>query len=339
MAERKSAKRKLSSSSIFNPGFYYSDNTFAGGQNIQNCNALSSNRCWNCWDNIERSTSISIPYNRTQEKKFVFHGRFCSLGCAKRYIISKWTHQSLTKMIWLNEAAREVFKIPRPEFVPPSPPMESLKELGGPLTREDFRAKIAQGKCLRSITYPFITFPMKLYEEEKGVEEASKIFAGNDLFALYVEKRAREGNRTEGASTQQPPPPSLPTTSKKSKTKPMQSARPEGHAAAVPKITKTLSKTSKSPKKRPRPLEDLSAPTALPQNANVVGRPSDRKNAGSKLKTSSRKGKRTRDSQQVAAQNNKKQSKGHAKMKRSKKSKLSTTPAVRNTLLNYVLKQ
>ena len=356
MVDRKCFKRKLSSSSIFNPGFYYSDNTFASGENIEDCNALASSRCWNCWDKIKPKKSISIPYNRTQEKKFVFHGKFCSLGCAKRYIISKWTHQSLTKMIWLNEAAREVFGIARPEFVPPSPPMESLKELGGPLSRNEFRQKIAKGKCLRSITYPFITFPMKLYEEEKGVEEASKTFAGNDLFALYVQKRAREQDGVKDACSHKLSENTQSKTSAKTKGPAITGNKPpkkkqnsiddarQVHASLLPgqKSTTKHSKRRQQPKKRSRPVDDGNVSTAPPKKGKQLRRDSDPQTIVHKptgacktSNTNNQKGKRTRDVH-TAASKSKKKLKEDPKSKRCKPSK---APSARNTLLNYVLKK
>lgn len=245
---------KSNDPSILNSQLFYSDEPYTSTQTNQNTDINKSKRCWNCWDDIPVSKGISVPYKRTNENQFVFHGKFCSLGCAKRYILNTWSHQSLTKMIWLNEVASEVFQIVSPELIPPSPPVESLQELGGPLTREAYRDMIEKGRRMKAIQYPLLTFPMKLYEEEKCVDEAAKTFATDNVFEQYVQQKECKGVSEAAAAeaksntkTKKPRPRSkpksraLPNPKAKAKTKPKSKAKPKAKAKPKPK-TKAKSK-------------------------------------------------------------------------------------------------
>ena len=184
--------------SIQNTKLYYTPNE--GVPNLKNfeTNCTKATRCWNCWDTLSAQKKyISVPFSRTTQNEFVFHGKFCSLGCAKRHILNKWSHQSLIKMIWLNEAAYEKFKIPNADVIPPAPPPESLIEMGGCLTRQQYREKIKEGACMQTITYPLITFPIKVYEEEKCVEDAAQVFASEDQFEQFVNSKIQSEQKSK----------------------------------------------------------------------------------------------------------------------------------------------
>lgn len=86
---------------------------------------------WDCAQFQNESIPLILSYNPLN-KEYTGMGHFCSPNCALSYLYSmnisqseKWTSKGLMNSFWKN--------------ITPSPPRESLKMFGGPLSIEQFR--------------------------------------------------------------------------------------------------------------------------------------------------------------------------------------------------------
>lgn len=179
----KAKKKKMSEKSIY----YHPCNDKVQKQSVLPIDSTASKRCWNCYELIPSSRKpIRVPYEKASDGQFVFQGAFCSLGCAKRNVIDTWCHQASTRMLWLNHAARQVFEIENPEAVQAAPPKQSLREFGGPLTRKEFRKRVANGYATVLLVKPLLTFPMKVLNETESIRAAAKGLACISLFEVHT---------------------------------------------------------------------------------------------------------------------------------------------------------
>lgn len=167
--------------------YYHPCNDKVQKQSVLPIDSTASKRCWNCYELIPSSRKpIHVPYEKASDGQFVFQGAFCSLGCAKRNVIDTWCHQASTRMLWLNHAARQVFEIENPEAVQAAPPKQSLREFGGPLTRKEFRKRVANGYATVLLVKPLLTFPMKVLNETESIRAAAKGLACISLFEVHT---------------------------------------------------------------------------------------------------------------------------------------------------------
>jgi len=81
---------------------------------------------------------VPIPrYHDSLKNTYYVFGIFCSINCAKAYIIEHDVSISNTRMLYFISMCRTVFDIHYP--VKPAPPRVRLKMFGGDLTPEKFR--------------------------------------------------------------------------------------------------------------------------------------------------------------------------------------------------------
>ena len=178
------------------PSLYYSDTVSYGSTDATDVNCARSTKCWNCTYQLPKAF-VSIPYETTPTHEFRMFGAFCSLACAKRYVIENWVHQASTRMMWLNAVARSKYNIPHPEIVPAAPPRQSLRIFGGPLTARGYQQRVKQSRPTALLYKPFLTFPMKLLDETQSIRVAAEDLACLSLFETH----------TAGLREQKPPPP------------------------------------------------------------------------------------------------------------------------------------
>ena len=99
--------------------------------------------------------TMPIPIPRFHDtSKNVYHvfGIFCSINCAKAYIIEHDVSISTTRMMYFISMCREVFNIRHP--VKPAPPRTRLQMFGGDLTPEQFKRNAETVSCI--LRPPFI---------------------------------------------------------------------------------------------------------------------------------------------------------------------------------------
>jgi len=122
---------------------------------------------------------IPIPrrYDERLNKYFVY-GIFCSINCAKAYILEHEQSISTTRMLNFVHMCRSLFGLR--EAVKPAPPRIRLKRFMGALTIEEFRQNF---KTITSHVDepPFIHTPLVISEtRDKQSETTCQILSGNE---------------------------------------------------------------------------------------------------------------------------------------------------------------
>jgi hypothetical protein len=122
-----------------------------------------SSHCLHCCHPFD-TIPVPIPrrYDDRLNKYFVF-GIFCSINCAKAYILEHEPAISTTRMLTFSTMCREVFGLREP--VKPAPPRIMLQCFGGSLTIEQFRKSFKYVTSI-SIEPPFLQNSMLLREEK-----------------------------------------------------------------------------------------------------------------------------------------------------------------------------
>lgn len=122
--------------------------------------------CWHCCHTFETPpVPIARTYD-TKERSFIVFGNFCSLRCAKGYLVDNPTFESSQQLNMFSKMAREVYG---QTDVPIAPPRIALQMFGGPYSIEAFRDKPISAMLLSP---PFITSYM-VVEERQNISNAS----------------------------------------------------------------------------------------------------------------------------------------------------------------------
>ena len=150
-------------------------------------------------------------------------------------------------MLWLNEAACTIFGIPNPESVPAAPPPQSLRVFGGPLTRKDFRSRIASGRAVACLEKPMLTFPMKILDETESIRDAAQELSCISLFETHTQS-IKASDAPAPSPAPDPPTPDPPAPPKPPAT-PEAAPAPEPAPAPPPKKTKIKKNINKKKKK------------------------------------------------------------------------------------------
>lgn len=129
--------------------------------------------CWNCCHPFT-SVPISIPRSTQIINTKTYHevyGVFCSLNCAKKFLLEKDTHDKQQLLMQLNDLCVEVYGMaPQDVFnAKEAPPRIFLKMFGGHLDIDEYRIKSLKTRCLL-VTPPFVSHAM-LLEEHSGKRE------------------------------------------------------------------------------------------------------------------------------------------------------------------------
>jgi len=122
-------------------------------------NAHTSVACWHCCHTFA-GDSIAIPsYYDTYARKYVVHGNFCSLGCAKGYIMASPTADSAYFTSLFTQMARELYGVCE---VHAAPPRMTLQFFGGPYSISKFRSVETRATLIEA---PFVTSHMVVEEK------------------------------------------------------------------------------------------------------------------------------------------------------------------------------
>jgi len=117
--------------------------------------------CWHCCHPFE-GDSIAIPsHYDTFERKYVVNGNFCSLSCAKAYIMASPTADSAMLTSLFTQMARELYGV---YIVHAAPPRITLQMFGGPYSISKFRASETRSTVIDA---PFVTSFMVVEEKHE----------------------------------------------------------------------------------------------------------------------------------------------------------------------------
>lgn len=193
------------------------------------------------------------------------------------------------------------------------------------------------------ISYPLITFPMKLYEEEKSLAKATQTFSAKDSFQAYVARKEKEKKQQNASHAPEQPTSHAPVKRKALQANnPIHQKKPKTGETPVSKRKRENSNNESPAAKVARSRQYPAKKTDTRHNA-----PTTRTQIGSNAKTKAKdKSTKTKPKSKTKCKRNTKsktksraQSPAHTH-KPSKKKKTTTVPTLpnRNTLLNYVLK-
>ena len=150
--------------------------------------------CWHCCHSLPAGAQpICLP-NTYDRKKGVFHvyGFFCSIHCAKAYLMEHSGFASGEKLLLLHYLAAKHFGHSG-EVVTPAPPRHRLKMFGGDLSIEAFRQEHVY--FTKTLSPPLISTP-EVYERR---------LAGINLDARpHADSKLIENPPTAASAAQEP---------------------------------------------------------------------------------------------------------------------------------------
>lgn len=122
-----------------------------------------------CWlDHATFDTiPVSIPMSIDEHKRrYKMTGIFCSVSCAMRWLMERYSRVNPTRVQHLLHFAANVFGVEATD-VRPAPPPSFLKDLGGHLTVDEFRRRGTVCTHLRIVEPPCVSYPMVLEENAR----------------------------------------------------------------------------------------------------------------------------------------------------------------------------
>ena len=134
--------------------------------------------CWHCCHPYTGDTYHIPRLYDTSENIYHVYGNFCSLNCAKAYLLNLPFFEKEQHMYVFMRMARELYKM---DNVIEAPPKESLQMFGGPFSIEEFRAK--HHRCVVQHP-PFVSYCMIVEE---------KIVTAQTLQAEQIERSSVRG--------------------------------------------------------------------------------------------------------------------------------------------------
>lgn len=157
-----------------------------------------------CWHDGHAFDTVPIPivnhYDPEANQYFVF-GVFCSVNCAKAYIIEHDPFISSTRMLMFNHMMTQVFKHKLP--IKPAPPRIRLSIYGGQLNLKQFRAHFRH--IHSSVVRPPFTSASQFIVETKHVTTSTVPDASTQGANIYEHFIAKQGDTTKPPATTQSP--------------------------------------------------------------------------------------------------------------------------------------
>jgi len=134
------------------------------GRGGEQWSAPTASACWHCCHSFD-TPPVPLPRSfDTHERNFVVFGNFCSLRCAKGFLVESDIFDSPFHLSMFTKMAREVYGLTE---VVAAPPRFALSLFGGPYTIEQFRDNAKQAVLL---VPPFVTSYMVVEERRHAVE-------------------------------------------------------------------------------------------------------------------------------------------------------------------------
>lgn len=130
------------------------------GELVPSWPSVTSIHCWHCCHPFS-TTPISVPRIFSTSRTYEVYGVFCSLNCAKKFVLDRGGYDQTQVLMQLNEICVSVFGLPANEVysAKPAPPRFFLTMFGGHLTIEEFRAHSLYCHTLL-IMPPFVSHAM-----------------------------------------------------------------------------------------------------------------------------------------------------------------------------------
>lgn len=127
-----------------------------------------------CWHDGHAFEGNVYPIPKSfdcREGCFIVWGCFCSLSCAKAFVLERSGFDVPTQLVLLERMAREIYGI---ENIEPSPPRLTLDIYGGPYSLSRFRT--LSKTCTSSIiSAPFISTYMVVEERDLSTSQISAL--------------------------------------------------------------------------------------------------------------------------------------------------------------------
>lgn len=116
---------------------YFTDELDCGNEIL-----MSPYRCYHCHHNFNNKPFfLPIDYN-SELNRFKVTGNFCSPNCVKTYALNSKIYQN--RIYLIGQMYRKLYG---PNYtIKPAPPIQTLKEYGGKLSIEEFRANFDNSK-------------------------------------------------------------------------------------------------------------------------------------------------------------------------------------------------
>ena len=123
---------------------YHTDEFYAGKEII-----MSTFRCYHCHHNFNNKPFFLPTDYNSEIQRFKVTGNFCSPNCVKSYAFNSKLHSS--KIYLVGHMYRTLFGANY--TIKPAPPIQCLKEYGGFMTIEQYRASFENDKeyCLKNV--------------------------------------------------------------------------------------------------------------------------------------------------------------------------------------------
>lgn len=150
--------------------------------------------CWNCCHQFD-SVPLSIPQTSVTmdaKKHYSVYGVFCSINCAKKYLMDKHTHDQPQLLMTLNELCVDVFGMPPDQVCNAiaAPPRMCLTMFGGDMGIEEYRAESLSTHTVL-VTPPFVSHAMIV--EKYHIPTTPSHAASNDEDVVVVVEPLQEG--------------------------------------------------------------------------------------------------------------------------------------------------
>lgn len=158
----------------------------------------SNPNCWNCTFPFQ-TLPFQIPrsFNENLKKYFVY-GNFCSINCAKAYIVREQPMVSSTVMVLFTQMVRTVYADHfKGRCYEPAAPRELLRRFGGPLDIKSYRRKFTENTCY-AVEPPFLPSPLVCRESISEPNQNSQSCGLQQQHALHTSPSCptSEGNDT-----------------------------------------------------------------------------------------------------------------------------------------------
>ena len=129
----------------------------------------TSLRCWHDSHTFEGAVVPAPKSFDAKERRFVVYGCFCSLSCAKAFLLEKDSFDTPAQLVLLERMALEVYGV---QNVVASPPRLTLDVYGGPYSIERFRS-LSRACSATLVGEPYVSTYMVVEERELEGNKAS----------------------------------------------------------------------------------------------------------------------------------------------------------------------
>lgn len=171
-----SARRRMDHRACHTPYRLFSHTLQLEGTCVPTWPSSTDVCCWYCCHAFD-TVPLSIPHARVAtsspaSKTYEVYGVFCSLNCAKRFVLETKSYNQQEVLLQLNEVACSVFGLSRDDVFTAreAPSRFFLTMFGGPMSIEEFRSKSLTSRTTL-MTPPFVSHAMIL--ESHTVHESS----------------------------------------------------------------------------------------------------------------------------------------------------------------------